>query len=865
MLNEEQSKILDSYGKVNTSELEILDAMYVYKINSDYSHLSDIFDNIVPTGEIAFASWNNFSKVSTDTKLISSKWVNESDGIVYLKYRKWQDKYTIDSSYVDDEYIEEDDEDPPFGTIFIQQNEEMGLIAVFQYYDTKKSISLTELEKRVVKAINCKGIKSGTQEDVRGRFNIPSQMMQQYVLLHLITNNEVFSKLLTIDEQKQTKKSHLTLQYKNTTNKFKKIFAFTITQQADIESGEYYVRVNLKGSHQLDTIKEFIIDISKLISMYNKLENDTIDFYKIYGIKPESRPKIIKKKVKSAISNHSRECGHKPAVFENEEEALKYTDNDKTKYIYFPKDGDISVLNDKGDALPSKYYACSDKDRWKYPGLTKNLIPCCYEINQNTKTRTLYKYENSISLTSEKNLTKHILLGYKPLLKGQQGFLPESLDDIFTYFIDEPQQYYKRDCVDVSKNSFIKCISTVLNIGYSDIVSYMVKKPHLAKQELYDYSDEQIIDYIKDDNKYKDPRHLSSLIEELLNVVIITFNDNGIIKPNYKENYYRRVKNKDDTRYIFLYEQQDECMFNICNIITYVDGKDYKFIFSNTDDISKHFEEKLRSQYVSIGLNVPSGWQIMKQSFDTFGKTRILELQDQSTLKSVFVQTSPLQPYSVGVLSTNTITPLSTTKEDFSLVTKLINDFKIPIESKKINYIDKTMSEFVLLVSDNIEFRIPYIASYKVFEQKFDPLVSVATSETNELESYLNNKKISICIMQYSLWLLSKQDKLNIDDFIMKDTIIIPDYDYSSKALTSNFVIKDNVLFKDNKLVMNSYELRRNLKYYLSNTLTRKPNMLLSYKNITHIPGFYNRKDDFKLSPVYYITKNNTDIDKLKI
>jgi hypothetical protein len=860
MLNDEQNDKLKSYGTVDISNLEILDAMYIYKIDTGLTELSEVFNNIVPSYDISFASWNSFSKIQRNSKLISKNWVNEDNNIIYLKYTKWQNIYTIPSSYLEDDYIEEEDEDPPFGTIFIQKNEDLGLIAVFQYYDTRKSISLKELEKRVVKCLNCKKITSGSKQDVRGRFNVPSQMLQQYVLLHLITNNDIFSELIRVDEQKQTKKSHLTLQYIHNISSYKKPFTFTITQQQNNENGTYYVRINIKGSHQIDVIEDFKLTISKLLSMYNSLENEVIVFYKQYDIKPDPRPKIKKiKKQKSAISNHSRECGHKPMVFNTEEEALQYTKGDKSKYILFPKEGDVTILDDKGDILTSKYYACDDKDRWKFPGLTKNLIPCCYEINQNTKTRTLYKYENSIPLTDNRDLTNHILLGYKPLLKGQQGYLPESLDEIFTFFIKEPQQYYKRDCIDNSKNSFIKCISTALNIGYSDVLSFMDNTPELAKQELYDHSVEEIRNYINDENRYKDPRHFSVILEELFNLVIIVLDNKGIIKPNYTKNYYRRIKKKEGLRYIFIYEQQDECMFNICNLITYVDGKDFKFIFDKTEDICVFFEKKIQEQCINIDFDIHPNWILLSQSVDTYGKTRIIDLQHKSTSKNITLQTSPLQPFPVKITNINTIKPLQLSKEDFQIVTDFTNDYNI--KSKKNEYIDFEMSEFILINYSNIEFRLPFLSSYKVFEKKIDPAVSIPL-QNNQLENYVKCKRIAYCIMQYSLWLLAKQPEINIEKFIKENTILIPSYNYSN-IISSKLSTKDNPLFNDNKIILNSYNLRRNLQYYLQHTLKRQPTYLNRYKTITHIEDFYKRKDDFDMSSRYFILKDITDIEKL--
>ena len=514
-----QIKILknfDTIKSVQYTDFELNKIKFTIKLNVKDISLMEIFNNIKLTSYVPFATTNNFFKILKSFKP-STDWSYVLSKSIFLKVLQSENDYTDVILYLD-----EDDR------INIQLNLLSG------------KITKDELIKRVLDIFGFDSTNIENQEvnEVNGVFYIPKFHFNNYIFYDLAMNNTIFSNILSIDESVYTtkKRSNIYIHFDHEkTGKITSDITEKILDSNDIymknkkdennlfSVNDNYIRIKIRKSKNIESVKYFQNIISKLFTIYNQeynsinaiysefipnfLCNDMIPktvinkdniiclkedwekrglkkkdlpelkewkgkTYQMYleyvnkTLKPSKKDSQKKVKLKDVApeifaSSFSRGCGTKrhPQIL-NEDEV-----NDEV--MIFPK---------KSTEGYQRRYYCPD-DKFKYPGLIENnlgknkdkfpYVPCCFSKNQNIEgsgSKRRYYYEGEELKQSEK-LQQDIWKTNKFLPNDVTGVLPIDINKIFeiTNINNSYYQFYRKG-VFRNKNSFLNCVLESINV-----------------------------------------------------------------------------------------------------------------------------------------------------------------------------------------------------------------------------------------------------------------------------------------------------------------------------------------------------------------------------------------------------------------
>lgn len=201
---------------------------------------------------------------------------------------------------------------------------------------------------------------------------------------------------------------------------------------------------------------------------------------------------------------------------------------------------------------PKYHFVCTNPD-YPFPGVVepkaKKLsnsdkypyLPCCYKINHmdpNSKTAYAQHYYN-VKKEESTQTKSNVIHGDKMLPPHRIGVIPATkLAELIENYSEDAIKIYRYGTAR-TVNSLIHCVLTAL-----DAEEYMELKTdeereevalavrdrlaseefmHLYKQELYDYSTEQIRGQLEDETLFFDPRLYYRGLEEMFNINIYTF------------------------------------------------------------------------------------------------------------------------------------------------------------------------------------------------------------------------------------------------------------------------------------------------------------------------------------------------------
>lgn len=813
------------------SEITKSFSTYIYKIVTSEPKLGNVFNMIKPTRDVPFVSWNNITKIHRDFNTLKARLSIQKqifDSFDFNKDNKidasdlenyWYFKGQDSSKSRIDKFIQthgSDNKSISFNefamsypivhketnTILVKYKkaDEVGWgEATIQITGGNKVIIAFIIEGTAVDTVkeyfNAIGItlQYETEQNIVSQFNIPDQTITQYVFLDMILNDSLFNKYLSIDESYQTKKGFLTVRFHPEKTQSSDFIVFTLTEQV---SNTRYLRVKLKGYQTNDRINELRDVLSKLITHYNNNIKEISTIYRDLGIKivEEKRKKINTKDV-NQLAGQSRQCQNynRPIQYMTEALALNASETGNT-VMKFPKDGDNRV------GYEQRFYAC---ERGKFPGLTKPPadkssdigVPCCYTAKQDDRPQKtkqspleIYLYGYDITRNTNKITTPHVLGATKPLQNNQQGKLPDILNRKFSKAILNTDALH-RNGVDMEAKSLSKCISSATKkiINLEDIAS----KPHLARQEMYDYSMNEISDMILGDNIVMDGKLLVSLFEEVLGINIFIFNKDGIVIPRHSHGYFKR-KNKYNS--IILYENMigGKLQYDLISQVRRREtiASEFEFGSAMSNLLMDIFNSKLNITINGKETNrftdfdLPNGEIITGQTFDAYGKTRILQLTNTTTNKIRMIHTKPLQPYDIG---------------------------EINIPSRNIMNID-----------DDVTYT-------------FDNL--------SPLRMYIKSKRLARYLEDYVFWLFMKYEYIDIDKFI-NDKIEV-DTKYVYKGIQKKFNETSGIM-RNGKIIVNDEDILKRIRFILSITRTRNKSKIVSYDSLNIIPEYFNNITDFR-------------------
>ena len=980
-------KNFDTVEGVKYTEFELDKIKFTIKLNIKDISLMEIFNNIKLNTYVPFATTNNFFKILKSFKP-SPDWSYDLTKSIFLKVLQSENYYTDGILYLDD-----DDK------INIQLNLLSG------------KITKDELIQRVLDILdfNLNNVETDQVNEINGVFYIPKFHFNNYIFYDLAMNNTLFSNILSIDESVYTTKKRSNIYIHFETEKSGKITS-DITEKI-LESNDIYmknkednlffindnyVRIKIRKSNNIESVKYFQNVISKLFTIYNKEYNSINKIYDEFvpnflcndmvpktvinkdniiclkedwqkrGLKKKDSPELkewkgktyqmyleyvnktlkpskkeLRKNVKLKdispeifVSSFSRGCGIK-----RHPEILNDNDEEEDVMI-FPKTRD--------EGFQRKYY-CPD-DKFKYPGLIENklgknkdkfpYVPCCFSKNQNIEgsgSKRRYYYEGEELKQSEK-LQQDIWKTNKFLPNDVTGVLPIDINKIFeiTNINNSYYQFYRKG-VFRNKNSFLNCILESINVenvgknmirgtkkfnigdeiearfcsstiwlkayiiseqksdgtydveyvdGFrfiqdendrdevlNDIRKTLVTESLVSccRQEMYDFSNKEIVERILNTELYFDPKLFLHLLEVKYNLNIFLFNRENIkgnlITPRHIQSYY---KLKNNLNCVFIFEhigsESDNAEYPQCELIFQWDEKNETSVYNLAGDSSvvknvKYIFSKLNSVY-SLNMNIINidyefnlkDVKIESQIIDFYGKTRVMNLNYKNNIITIF--TSPIQPFNTIEIKDELN---SFKKVNIDIVFELIKylDIKIINQiSDKSNL--KIIKEIYCKLGDiyinipvndsNIIEGVPMLNKLTINNKFFE-------DNKSYIEEYNKYKKLSRYLFEYFIWLYSKyinEENININENIENNivkfinsklyVIIKSDFEYSN--VSKFFSLESGVMYKK-KLVIKSEETLKRLVYILKLLITRDEGKIIGYHKKIMIQDFYIDITDF--------------------
>jgi antitoxin component of RelBE/YafQ-DinJ toxin-antitoxin module len=392
-----------------------------------------------------------------------------------------------------------------------------------------------------------------------------------------------------------------------------------------------------------------------------------------------------------------------------------------------------------------------------------------------------------------------------------------------------------------------------------------------CRQEMYDYTDDEILQVIRDPNVYFDPRLLTNLVEKLFKCKIILFSR---VSPGLKERTYKTklntsltlprhvqayYKTKEKVPTILIYERlgrgTEQKEYPRCELISYWDGALKATSIHKAGSIVSQemgiLYERVRESYnlncliseTILPLNILTniGIKFTHQEIDSYGKCRSLIFKYKSET-GIFLVT-PIQPLLLPHFE-EPVTP--------RLSLDTVNDIlkKINVKPVKKTISGRYISAYSGIIG-NVRFSLPFEQSE---DTNKDLIIENDLVRNDQLSSKLNmynrDKKIARYMVEYMRWLYSNflSDK-NIEDsieslqeFINTRIKVDEKFNYGLVAKTFN---KNSGMTIDGVLYVKSNETKKRLIYTLQLYALQQPEELKKYKSRTIMSNYYTNIGDF--------------------
>ena len=858
------------------SKFELKTINFEVELNIGDLSLLEIFNNIQLTDFVPFASAFTFYKIRKEF-VPPIEW-NISNNNITLKVLQKEIPQYRESDYVN---------------VVIDKVEDQ--TKVLLTYSKVNNISEKELIHRIINIFNIpqSNVTDIKEKSLNGVLYFPNQRVNKYILSDLIMNDSEFSKFMCIDEtviaQKQTMYIHF---YTEDTGELKIYITEKIANKKDISirdkpefiENSYYVRVKINEAKDLKSIEKFQDIMSKLFIKYNQKYESILEFYTLFIDIDEMVTKLVipsnlqnkkKKKTLSDIApelfppNYTKFCGQPPVIIndEDEEEEIR-----KGRVVLtFPKD--IAE-----GSIPRKYIC--ERRKYPYPGLRENnlsnsdkfkYLPCCLETPQTEKAayRNYYYGEEIIESVVE----QHIITSDRFVNNKQNGLLPQGILQFFnTIERNKDYEYYRQGALK-TKNTFISCVLTALKLLKDDTEEF-VNKTRLdfatidlassCKQEMYDYTIQDILNKIKDLEEYFNPDFFIHLLEVKYNCNIFLFkrdaeNPEGILHiPRHIKGYFKtRVK---FDKCIFIYEhngiESDNAKYTQCELIFRWDKNGKKDDLEYTFDYDSYVTNKafdIFGNFVKFNIlrkeikytEFTDFIKPTSQVIDFYGKTRMVNTYIEGTLVSIF--TSPMQPF--GVPEEIEYKVYKVTEDTAN---KIVSNFPFYNKAISNNILSGTVG--------NVAISIPLVNS---------DINNYESNNKSEIREYNKYKKFSRYITQYFYWIYSKYLENNkiteeapdhFESFKKSSIYIDENFEYPS-YIPKNFSIK-SAIFRGNKLVLKSEETFDRLLYLLKIESIRNQDKIIMFKDRLSIENYFMEISDFDIYSSQVILKGTSSIEK---
>nr|QBK91533.1 MAG: hypothetical protein LCPAC302_01530 [Pithovirus LCPAC302] len=425
--------------------------------------------------------------------------------------------------------------------------------------------------------------------------------------------------------------------------------------------GTSFVRGKITQATSLETANQFVRIFSRLMSYYKyqkenirKIFTGFIPELEITPEKPEPKKTIVKKgfvdsKVERLkdiapdifLKGYARrcQCQAQPIPIPDDEiEAWK-----NKKFLYKDKMIERQIMPFPPDN-PKYYFVCPN-DSVPFPGVKINkdlpnkdiypCLPCCFKDDQmDPKVNSNYNKCFSKKKIEEK-VTKetHKVKTNKILTPERLGYLPKSISDLLMKYSSNSSDM-SRMGVQKSPNSLLHSVSIAvqdqiyLNLSTEQEKEKYVQRmreiistnvvANLMKQELYDFSDNDIMEKLRDKENFLDPNLFFRAVEQTYNINIYVFSlprkqDSylgSIEMPRFKLFSSRSPRPEKRTVLIFRTwgSESDALDYPQCELIIESDITKNKITYNFGEDMNSLLHNTF------ITLNQTITWQLTKEN-----------------------------------------------------------------------------------------------------------------------------------------------------------------------------------------------------------------------------------------------------------
>jgi hypothetical protein len=626
--------------------------------------------------------------------------------------------------------------------------------------------------------------------------------------------------------------------------------------------------IKFSRTYSLNILYQFIEIFTRFLSVYKEYESNIIGAINSF-IEDEEAPeykvkstKVTEKKIKQLRDNlfkitndetlkdtlfnpgttgytRTCECKKQPIIItdvKDEEDWANKTFTYKNK----------KVKRQIGEFPPNEQifkFVCPD-DEYPFPSLTKNndpenakkfpFVPCCAKTDEINNPKSNYNnYAND--KIDKSNINKVYKLNtMKHLEFGRIGELPKQIQTLLNLKKNSKVKF-SRYGVGLSQNSLLQCIMKAINDNIylelsnnkerekycittrRKILNSLPNYLNIVKQEMYNYTDNEIMKLLKVKSYYFNSALLYRLLEEYYNINLyvllhkenIQYEDNsseeaGIEVPNHSMFYVRPYRPDRQTVIVIkhiggemegLKYPQYDLIFDTGIPLENEETKklalyDKKFLFEEDmnqlmyDTFYKYINSfifQYNEQYIetrSLQL-FKTNWEIIfkdlnfiSQNIDIYGKVTSFNLQVPLTDIKFTVYVPPSQPLNLPNDSTLYKTKENIVREIFG------KEYKVDREGLWYTIYDKNDGIFV------------YCETKGYTSEASSPIVNF-TKKDNKVIDFRNAKKYSKMLLDCIVWGLRSNGVINFEDYMLNyENFIIED-----KNLRHNIPPNKNISF----------------------------------------------------------------------
>ena len=911
--NIEQNSLIEQTKPIQYTDFELESTKFKIFVDMQNISMIEVFNLLQLNIRVPFASFNGFYKILKDYVPVPDWDLYLEDAIILKVYQLINISQNVKSENYTDVVISIDEET---NLMLFQMEIKVGnknlpreafIESIMTLFPPSVGLKIDKIE----------------ETNVKGSFYFPKSSLNNYILSDLIMNDKIFSSMLSIDEHdKATKdKNSLYIHFlNNTIGKISVNVTPKIAERGDpdlrgkditdlFKYGSKYIRIKISYSSNNESVLLFQELFGKFLRLYYSKYPVIFDYYKKFipdfgkaaNIKevkkiPELRLKDIEPDI--FLPGYTKFCPSPPTIIPDED-----IEDEKAKgkqVMTYPKFED--------DGLIPRNYICNHKDK-PYPGLRDNplpnkdkipYLPCCYQKDHTTIEGNIYDqyYKGKPSKDKEGKKQQNYIITNKFLPHNFYGFLPDNIKELFDMIDTRDNYNFIRKGVSNTKSSFLECVIAAITTDKNVINATEEKwdkilkearkrlanvvSAALCKQEMYDFTTEEIVSKIKDPTIYFDPQYFIHLLEHEFKCNIFVFNRKNVnvnaqlILPRFLKSYY---KTKNTYPCIFIYQHMggpsDKATEPRCELIIRSKDTDAvprppdEYTFNQSKKVSKVIMGIFEDMRLSYALTTEiketifpiedsDKIKIISQGIDSYGKTRLLNINYSG--QKITLLTSPIQPLGYTLANSWEITRVT---QDYAI--KLVKDLGITLENQDI--VDNQAKTFNGKLG-NVKVSIPIIDTVPTMTGNNQTKIGInyPESDVSELENYNKYKKLARYILSYVYWLYSKylhdeNKAISLDtiaEFVNKFIVIIPDFEYG--YVSKLFDMKSGVM-KDNKIVLKSQESLKRVVYSLK-LFSRQRNKLLNYHKNLSIEEYYLDLTDFDQYQFQVIVQGENSVEK---